>query len=70
MPELAVDAVAEMIGRLSFLPAQAQWVTAFREPVIMDTAKARRELRWHPEHDALSTLRETITQARLGRLIR
>jgi nucleoside-diphosphate-sugar epimerase len=70
VPELAVDAVAEMIGRLSFLPAQAQWVSAFREPVIMDTAKARRELRWRPEHHALSTLRETITQARLERLIR
>jgi nucleoside-diphosphate-sugar epimerase len=36
----------------------------------MDTSKARRELRWRPEHDALSTLRETITQARLDRLIR
>jgi UDP-glucose 4-epimerase len=70
VPELAVDAVAEMIGRLSFLPAQAQWVSAFREPVIMDASKARRELRWRPEHDALSTLRETITQARLDRLIR
>jgi UDP-glucose 4-epimerase len=70
VPELAVDAVAEMVGRLSFLPAQAQWVSAFREPVIMDTAKARRELGWQPQHDALSTLRETITQARLDRLIR
>ena len=70
VPELAVDAVAEMVGRLGFLPAQAQWVSAFREPVIMDTAKARRELRWRPGHDALQTLRETIAATRLGRLIR
>ncbi|MHB8235252.1 MAG: NAD-dependent epimerase/dehydratase family protein, partial [Solirubrobacteraceae bacterium] len=70
VPELAVDAVAETIGRLGFLPAQAQWISAFREPVIMDTAKARRELRWRPEHDALSTLRETIAASRLDRLIR
>jgi nucleoside-diphosphate-sugar epimerase len=70
VPELALDAVAEMVGRLSFLPAQAQWVSAFREPVIMDTSKARRELRWRPQHDALGTLRETITKARLDRLIR
>ena len=48
VPELAVDAVAEMVGRLGFLPAQAQWVAAFREPVIMDVAKARRELQWRP----------------------
>ena len=70
VPELAVDVVAETIGRLGFLPAQAQWISAFREPVIMDTAKARRELRWRPEHDALETLRETIAAARLDPLIR
>jgi nucleoside-diphosphate-sugar epimerase len=70
VPELAVDAVAQMIGRLGFLPAQAQWIAAFREPVIMDTAKARRELRWRPKHDALETLHETIAAARMDRLIR
>ncbi len=66
VPELAVDAVAEVIGRLGFLPAQAQWIAAFREPVIMSTAKARRELRWRPKHDAMDTLRQTITAARTG----
>ncbi len=70
VPELAVDATAEMIGRLGFLPAQAQWIAAFREPVLMSTAKARRELRWRPRHDALHTLRETITAARTDPLIR
>jgi nucleoside-diphosphate-sugar epimerase len=70
LPDLAVDVVAEMIGRLGFLPAQAQWIAAFREPVIMSAAKARRELRWRPRHDALHTLRETITAARMDTLIR
>jgi len=70
VPELAIDAVAEMVARLGILPAQAQWVSAFREPVIMDVAKARRELRWRPGHDALETLRETITAARMGRFVR
>jgi UDP-glucose 4-epimerase len=70
VPELAVNAVAEMIGRLGFLPAQVQWISAFREPVIMDTSKARRELRWRPEHDALQTLRETIRAARPERFVR
>jgi nucleoside-diphosphate-sugar epimerase len=70
VPELAVDVVAEMTGRLGFLPAQAQWIAAFREPVIMDASKARRQLRWRPKHDALQTLRETIISARMGRLIR
>jgi UDP-glucose 4-epimerase len=70
MPELALDVVAEMVGRLGFLPAQAQWVAAFREPMIMDSAKAKRELGWRPKHNALATLRETITAARMDALIR
>jgi UDP-glucose 4-epimerase len=70
VPELAVDAVAEMVGHLGFLPGRAQWIASFREPVIMDTTKARRELRWRPKHDALATLRETITSARMERFVR
>jgi UDP-glucose 4-epimerase len=70
VPELAVDAAAQLIGRLGFLPAQAQWIAALREPVIMSAAKARRELGWRPRHDALQTLRETITQTRMDNLIR
>ncbi len=71
VPEIAVDAVAELIGRLGFLPAQVQWIAALREPVIMDTSKARRELRWRPRHEALSTLRDTIAAARAeNRLVR
>jgi UDP-glucose 4-epimerase len=70
VPELAVDAVAEVIGRLGFLPAQAQWIAAFREPVLMSTEKARRELRWRPKHNALDTLAETITTSRMDPLIR
>jgi nucleoside-diphosphate-sugar epimerase len=70
VPELAIDVVAEMIGRLGFLPARAQWIAAFREPVIMSTHKARSELRWRPKQDALDTLRETITASRMDSLIR
>ncbi len=70
VPELAVDAVADMVARLGFLPAQAQWIAAMREPVIMSTAKARRELHWRPTHDALQTLRETISATRLAGVIR
>jgi nucleoside-diphosphate-sugar epimerase len=64
IPELAVDAAAEIVGRLGFLPTEAQWVSAFREPVIMATAKVRRELRWRPKYSALETLRETIAATR------
>ena len=70
VPELAIDAAAQIIARLGFLPAQAQWIAAFREPVIMSASKARRELGWRPRHDALQTLRETIDATRLEPLIR
>ena len=70
LPELAVDAAAELVARLPFMPAEAQWVNAFRTPVLMDTAKARAKLGWKPKHDALETLRETVQAAREERLIR
>ncbi len=70
VPELAVDVVAEMVSRLGFLPAQAQWVAAFREPVIMSTAKARKVLGWRPKRNALDTLRETIRATRMETIIR
>ncbi len=70
VPEIAVDAAAEIVARLSFLPAEAQWVNALREPVMMDTTKARRELGWRPKHDARSTVRATIETNRLGRMVR
>jgi len=64
VPELAVDATAEIVARLPWVPDEARWVEAVRTPVLMDTAKARRELRWRPQHDALETLKETVAAAR------
>jgi UDP-glucose 4-epimerase len=46
------------------VPAQAQWLNAFRVPMVMDTSRARRELRWKPRHDAASTLVETVAAGR------
>jgi UDP-glucose 4-epimerase len=70
IPDLALDATAELVARLPFIPAEAQWIESVRVPVLMDTAKARRELRWRPKHDAASTLREMVDAARTERLIR
>jgi UDP-glucose 4-epimerase len=64
IPELAVDATAEIVGRLPFLPPEARWIEAFRRPVLMDCAKARRELGWRPKHDAAETLRQMIAASR------
>lgn len=69
VPDAAVDAAAEL-ARLPFAPEKAQWINALRVPVVMDTAKARRELRWRPRHGARETLRATIAEARASELLR
>ena len=70
VPELAVEAAAELAARLPFVPEKAQWINALRVPVLMDTTKARRELRWRPKHGARETLRATIAEARADELLR
>jgi nucleoside-diphosphate-sugar epimerase len=64
VPELAVDAAAEVVARLPLVPDEASWIEAARAPVLMSTAKARRDLRWRPRHDARDTLRATVAAAR------
>jgi len=64
MPKLGIDVAAEAIGRLPFMPAQASWINAMRVPVVMDTARARTELGWAPEHDTRETLADTVANAR------
>ena len=68
LPDLAVDATAEVVARLPFLPDEATWIEALRRPTLMDTAKARRELRWRPKHDARETLKATVAGARADEL--
>ncbi len=60
VPRPALDAAAEVVARLPFLPDEASWIEALRWPVLMDAARARRELRWRPRYDASETLRETV----------
>jgi UDP-glucose 4-epimerase len=60
VPAAAVETTARLVSLAHFLPAQATWIEALRRPVIMDTSKARRELRWRPRHDARETLRQTV----------
>jgi UDP-glucose 4-epimerase len=70
LPELALDATAELVARVPFVPAEAQWIEALRQPVLMDVTKARRELHWRPRHDARETLATMVQAARAEHLIR
>jgi nucleoside-diphosphate-sugar epimerase len=47
-----------------FAPPSTEWVEAISHPSIMDTAKAKRELKWEPKYSGLDALRETIRAAR------
>jgi nucleoside-diphosphate-sugar epimerase len=69
IPELAVAATGELVARLPFLPPEAAWIQAFRSPAVMDTARARRQLRWRRRHDGRSVLRETVAAAREQNLL-
>jgi UDP-glucose 4-epimerase len=59
-PQLAVDAAAEVLARLPSVPELAGWIEALRKPVLMKTAKAKKELGWRPKHNAAQTLGEMV----------
>ena len=48
-------------ANLPLVPTLAQWVNAGRVPVVMDTAKARRELDWRPRYSSREALRDLVS---------
>jgi nucleoside-diphosphate-sugar epimerase len=68
VPRATVKLAAAGTG-LPFVPAKAEWLNAFSVPVLMSYARARKELRWKPRHDAESTLAATVAAAREQSLV-
>ncbi|HEV2074909.1 MAG TPA: hypothetical protein VGR10_01580, partial [Thermoleophilaceae bacterium] len=60
VPELTVDAAAELLERAPLVPEWASWIQAVRRPLLVKTDRARRELRWRPGHTTRATLRELV----------
>jgi UDP-glucose 4-epimerase len=69
VPRQALGVGTALAGRLSFINPQLEWATALANPVLMDTAKARRELGWTPRFDAAETLLRTAVSARESGLL-
>jgi nucleoside-diphosphate-sugar epimerase len=69
VPSPAVGIGAGFAKRLSFVSPQLEWAAAFATPVLMDSAKARRELGWDPHFDAPETLLQTAISAREAGLL-
>ncbi|MDQ3725104.1 MAG: NAD-dependent epimerase/dehydratase family protein [Actinomycetota bacterium] len=64
VPRQTATVGAAAAKRLRFVSAQLEWATAFDTPVLMDTARARRDLDWEPRFGAQETLLQTAVGAR------
>jgi UDP-glucose 4-epimerase len=60
VPGMAVEAAAEVATRLPFAPDSVAWLHSAKKPVLMKTARAKKELKWRPKHTAAATLRQMI----------
>jgi UDP-glucose 4-epimerase len=56
VPHGTVTAASNVIARLPRTPWVVEWIHAGRAPVIVDTAKVKRELQWRPTHTSAETL--------------
>ena len=60
VPRQLVGATAEVVTRLPRAPDSVAWIHSVRKPVLMKTARAKKQLRWRPKHTARATLREMV----------
>jgi UDP-glucose 4-epimerase len=67
VPKPLVDATAEIATRLPLMPAEVSWIHSVKKPVLMKTARAKKELRWRPKHTAKATLKEMADAQRAAR---
>jgi nucleoside-diphosphate-sugar epimerase len=64
VPRAAVGIGSAAARRLSFASPKLEWAIAAEMPVVMDTTKARRDLKWRPRYDAQETLAQMVAGAR------
>jgi len=64
VPGPAVSVGTAAARHLTFASSKFEWATALDTPVLMVTAKARRDLGWKPRYNAEETLLQTVAGAR------
>jgi UDP-glucose 4-epimerase len=64
IPEMAVEATAEVIARLPLTPPQLAWIHSVRKEVLMKTDRARKELGWKPKYSSRRTLQQLVAAHR------
>jgi UDP-glucose 4-epimerase len=70
VPKLALDATAEIATRLPLVPDSVAWLHSARKPVLMKTDRARRLLKWRPQHTSRRTLEGMVKAHREGLFVR
>lgn len=63
VPSAATRTLARAITRLPRRPAALEAAQAFTRPVILDCARAKRDLEWRPAYTSLSALRAAVRAA-------
>jgi nucleoside-diphosphate-sugar epimerase len=68
VPQAAAALASEVVGKLPWVPALAEWIHVARTPVLMDTTRAKTLLHWQPRHTSAETLEEmaSAVKARSG----
>jgi UDP-glucose 4-epimerase len=66
IPRVAVGATAEVATRLPLAPDSVAWIHSVRKPVLMKTDRARRLLKWRPQHTSRRTLEGMVKAHREG----
>ena len=64
VPKLAVEATAEIAGRLPMVPESVGWLHSVRKPVLMKTDRAKTQLKWRPQHTARRTMEAMVRAQR------
>ena len=70
VPKLALDATAEIATRLPLMPEQVAWIHSVKKPVLMKTDRAKKQLKWRPQHPSRRTLDGMVQAHREGLFVR
>jgi UDP-glucose 4-epimerase len=65
VPRSAAVLASNVVARLPWLPAMAEWIHVARTPVLMDTTKAKTVLGWVPKHTSSETLEQMADAVRV-----
>ncbi|MGH3365229.1 MAG: hypothetical protein ACRDOW_10905, partial [Nocardioidaceae bacterium] len=65
VPRAAAALASEVVAKLPWVPALAEWIHVARTPVVMDTSRAKTLLGWQPEHTSAETLEAMASAVRV-----